>query len=88
MGYHVFVSPSFTWDIGNIFPLVASSFGVDHVFVSVYISWVITSSCRFTFHGLSRPRVGLHFMGYHVFVSPSFTWDSGNIFPPVPKFLK
>ena len=58
-----------------------------HVFVSVYISRVITSSCRFTFHGLSRLRVGLHFMGYHVFVLPSFTWDSGNIFPPVPKLV-
>ena len=65
LGYHVFVSPSFTWDSGNIFPPVAPSCGVDYVFVSVSCLRVglIISSCRFTCHGLSRLRVAFIHVG-------------------------
>ena len=38
--------------------------------------------CLFTFHGFTFRRVlSLFVKSFHIVVSPSFTWHSGNIFP-------
>ena len=63
------------------FILLALFFIFSYAFLSLsfHISWVHFSSCPVFRQFISNHRVAV----IHIIVSPSFTWDSGNIFPPV-----